>query len=530
MEGRSEPCPQCREPLDVALKVCGRCGVSVLIEVRLHGPVSEPRARFALARQLAELGLPFSSLKSELEAPTPVLARGLSRAQAAKVGEVLAKAGVPFSLGASGPAAPAGGSSRSPALVAGLSLLAIIVIAGAVVTRRRQPAPAQLPSPPAPVVVAEVAEPTAVIDAGAVARARPTRSLDQVVKSVVSLRCAASMGAGFFVSPSELLTNAHVLCPPGDVMKVVTPAGLEGTGEVVRRDDKLDLAMVRVIGLVGEPLEVEDATSVKLGEPLSAVGSPRGLDFTVHNGTLAFMGRRRLSTGFMQVDMSISPGNSGGPVVNAAGEVVGVMSLVMTNANGIALALPINYALEGVRPVWSEAPQRLRSEAWRSLLARIAKESETTASEARVQLSKPGLIKVGWIDQSRILAAVISPEEEASARRLRFELRRADQVLCELFATKTYKWERARLDRLDARVREWIEENRVAENLYGGIMELQWSSCPAVFERSAGTLTVLLVDGADRLAEATLDRHPRGYVVHPEINSPVNYGDWGGLR
>ena len=361
MNGRSEACLQCDEPLEAALKVCSRCGASALVEVRLSGPVLEARERFALARQLADLGLPFSSLKSELEAPSPVVARGLSRTQAAQVGEVLAKAGAPFSLAASGATAPSRARARAPALAIGLGVLVVVVIAGAVRARpKRSPAP--LPSPPpAALAVEQAGAPRADIDAGVEVVARPARGLDEVVKSVVSIRCAASMGAGFFVTPTELLTNAHVLCPVADVMKVVTPAGLEGTGVVVRRDDRLDLALVRVSGLTGVPLEVEDATLVKLGDPLWAVGSPRGLDFTVHNGALSFMGRRRLSTAFMQVDMAISPGNSGGPVVNAAGQVVGVMSMVVTNANNIALALPINYALEGSTPVWSDAPPRLRS-------------------------------------------------------------------------------------------------------------------------------------------------------------------------
>lgn len=484
----------------------------MLVTVRLRGPVADPRQRFALARQLGELGASFAELKQELAATLPVVARAIPRAQAALFAQALAAAGVEFTVSPARSASPRAGVTK-PWLAA--ALLAVLLGGGgvAVSLRRRapMPSPASVPValPPPPVEpVAAVVEPQ---DAAVPARP-PKRSLESVITSVVALRCAKSVGSGFFVTPSQVLTNAHVLCPEGDSMQVATPSGARGTGRVVRSDDKLDLALLEVSGLTGEPLEVIDATSLRVGEAVSMVGSPQGLDFTAHLGTLSFLGRYRLGVAYLQVDMAVNPGNSGGPIVNESGQVVGVMSMMLTNANNIGLALPINYVLDGTRPVWPDAPVGLRSDGWRALKERVAKEDGLNAAAARDSLSRPSVVRAEWLDEGRLHALVISPHAEGDQRRMEFKLVRGEEVLCEMFQTKTLKWDRVNLagSRLDPQVREWIQTNRIDENVYWGVIEVQFSSCRKAFEPNRLPLALEVESSGAEFKRISLSPHPTG--------------------
>ena len=497
MEPSSAPCPDCRQPVGIELRVCNQCGRSLLVELRLRAAVVDSRQRFELGRQLAELGLAFSELKRELESTSPLIARGISRKESARFSEILSRAGVEFTVVPLGSSVPA--TSRSPVLAI-VVLLVAVVGTGVLFLRKKGPA-GDAPVAVTP-VVAEAAPPNRP-------SALRTRTPEEVVASVVSVRCAQSLGSGFFVTPSDILTNAHVLCPEEDSMRVVTSDGLTAEASVVRRDDKLDLALVHVTGLKGAPLDLVDSTSLHIGAALSMVGSPKGLDFTTHKGNLSFLGRYRLGVAYLQVDIAVNPGNSGGPVLNESGQVVGVMSMMLTNANSIGLALPINYAREGEKPVWPEGPEGLQSETWRALMAKVAQENAVIVSAARKSLSQPALVKAQWLDESRIEAVVISPKETGDEQKLQFKLMRGDELLCEMFQTKTVLWEKVDLaSNRDPQFKDWVRDNLIDEHLSAGLIELQWSTCRKVFESSRVALTLELKSGSDQHKSVPLAAHP----------------------
>jgi len=159
-----------------------------------------------------------------------------------------------------------------------------------------------------------------------------------------------SLGSGFVISGDGLIvTNNHVV---EDVQKIeiVFVDGTHTDAEVVGTDPKTDIALVRAKGdrqFTALPLGNSD--SLLPGDWVIAIGNPFGLDHTVTAGIVSATGRD-IGQGpyddFIQTDAAINPGNSGGPLLNIAGEVVGINTAINPQANTIGFAVPINMAKE----------------------------------------------------------------------------------------------------------------------------------------------------------------------------------------
>src|SRR6185436_13662034 len=146
-----------------------------------------------------------------------------------------------------------------------------------------------------------------------------------------------------------------------------------------------------------EPLPLGDSTSLTEGEPIALVGSPQGLSFTWHEGKVSYVGRNHLGVAYLQLDATVNSGNSGGPVVNARGEAVGIVSMKVTSAEGIGLALPIEY----VEPPEGEALDR-----WNRELAHVRSDDDKATSEAAAQLDRPQLVEAKLMD-GRLVVTVL---------------------------------------------------------------------------------------------------------------------------
>lgn len=148
-----------------------------------------------------------------------------------------------------------------------------------------------------------------------------------------------------------IVTNAHVLRPDG-YHDVHTSDGKIYPARVVGRDTKTDIAVIKVSGVELEPAVLGDSDEVMVGEQVIAVGNPAGLSNTVTDGIVSAVGRmiRSDSTGFrmncIQTNADISPGNSGGALVNMYGQVIGITSskYVSDDYEGLGFAITINEA------------------------------------------------------------------------------------------------------------------------------------------------------------------------------------------
>ena len=157
-----------------------------------------------------------------------------------------------------------------------------------------------------------------------------------------------SLGSGFIIDGDGfIVTNNHVI-EDADQIKVILADDKEFDAELVGRDPKTDLALIRIQGAKNlKPLEIGNSEKLKVGTWVVAIGSPFGLEQTVTAGIVSAKGRI-IGSGpyddFIQTDASINPGNSGGPLLNMDGEVVGINTAIIASGQGIGFAIPINMA------------------------------------------------------------------------------------------------------------------------------------------------------------------------------------------
>lgn len=176
------------------------------------------------------------------------------------------------------------------------------------------------------------------------------------------------IGSGFAVSQDGLIvTNKHVVSDPDAEYKVITKDNTEYQVQRIYRDPGLDLAILKIDGIDIKPVELGDSDDLKVGQLAIAIGTALG-EFrnTVTTGVISGLGRGVSAGSFggsteslenvIQTDAAINPGNSGGPLLNSAGQVVGVNWAVSQGAENIGFAIPINVvkdALESFRETGS---------------------------------------------------------------------------------------------------------------------------------------------------------------------------------
>ncbi len=167
-------------------------------------------------------------------------------------------------------------------------------------------------------------------------------------------RYSLSKGTGFLIADNgELLTNNHVI-EGAEFIQVQLDDGRRFEATVLGRDPRLDVALLRVKapGVRLQPARLGDSDRLEVGDWVTAIGNPYGLSQTVTAGIVSATGRtgREVDLGegsfgnLIQTDASINPGNSGGPLLNLAGEVVGINVAVRRDAQGVGFAIPINMA------------------------------------------------------------------------------------------------------------------------------------------------------------------------------------------
>jgi S1-C subfamily serine protease len=177
-----------------------------------------------------------------------------------------------------------------------------------------------------------------------------------VVKIEVSHRSrrhregATGAGSGFVFSDEGLvLTNAHVVVD-ATAVKVILPDGRARDGSVIGIDLDTDLAVLKISADHLASIRLGTAQALRQGQLVVAIGNPFGFQHTVTTGVVSATGRSlraqtgRLMTGLIQTDAALNPGNSGGPLLNSAGDVVGINTAVIVPAQGISFAVSADTA------------------------------------------------------------------------------------------------------------------------------------------------------------------------------------------
>ena len=159
---------------------------------------------------------------------------------------------------------------------------------------------------------------------------------------------AVSGGSGVIISPDgDILTNYHVIASmgePDNALEVKTADGRTFKATVLGKDKELDIALVKINAAHLPFAKLGDSDSLKIGEWVVAIGNPLGLEHTVTQGIISAKGRK-LDGGvssFLQTDAAINRGNSGGPLLNLRGEVVGINTAINPAGQNIGFAVPIS--------------------------------------------------------------------------------------------------------------------------------------------------------------------------------------------
>jgi S1-C subfamily serine protease len=172
--------------------------------------------------------------------------------------------------------------------------------------------------------------------------------------AVVNLRIGQGMrsgtGSGVLFAPDGfLLTNHHVV-QGSEKVRVRLNDGSEMHGHVVGNDPWTDLAVVQAEGEKFPFAQLGDSAKLKVGQLAVAIGSPLGFESTVTAGVISALGRTlrsvsgHLVDNIIQTDAALNPGNSGGPLVDSLGRVVGINTAIIQPAQGICFAVPVNTA------------------------------------------------------------------------------------------------------------------------------------------------------------------------------------------
>src|SRR5215213_878354 len=189
-------------------------------------------------------------------------------------------------------------------------------------------------------------------------RAQTLRTAPTPFDVFETVQPTVATGSGFVIDKDGLiLTNAHVVAAATDI-RVTFSDRHTVTARPVGKDPDTDLALLRVDpdGLDLRPLELGDSRTVQVGDPTVAIGNPFGLERTLTTGVVSALQRRLTApSGFaiddvIQTDAALNPGNSGGPLLDSGGRVIGVNSQIATGGQstggsvGIGFAVPVNTA------------------------------------------------------------------------------------------------------------------------------------------------------------------------------------------
>jgi S1-C subfamily serine protease len=237
---------------------------------------------------------------------------------------------------------------------------------------------------------------------------------------VVSGTCR---GSGFFIAPTLLLTNAHVLCAEAAEIhlgSVTVPARFE------KIDDELDVALLRTDEAPASvtPLPLADALELREGDMLTAIGAPAdaGELVTAVSGPVTRPLTALWGVLHVEADLPVSPGNSGGPLVDDRGRVVAVVSKRrVLRGQGWALGIPIDYVVD-----WLPAGLAARNPEWHARVAEAADEVAPDLERFRDALARPILLGAHYLPMSAgpgtperdVLVFVVAAPADAPSRGL----------------------------------------------------------------------------------------------------------------
>jgi len=181
--------------------------------------------------------------------------------------------------------------------------------------------------------------------------------IQEVIPGVVSVGTDISQGSGFIISPEGyVITNAHVLSD-GKIIRVLTYNDERWIpGELVGYDQTMDIAIIKIPDGTYNYLKFDDSSKLQVGEKTIAIGNPLGLSFSVSEGIISALKRDGPNNipAYIQIDVPLNRGNSGGPLINKNGKVIGINNFKLQNSENLGFSLESNYAVESINKIFQD--------------------------------------------------------------------------------------------------------------------------------------------------------------------------------
>jgi len=176
-----------------------------------------------------------------------------------------------------------------------------------------------------------------------------------VIPGVVSVGTDVAQGSGFIItSDGYIITNAHVLSG-GHYVRVLTyESDSWQSASLIGYDTTMDIAIIKIIGTGHDYLSFGDSDDLVIGEKVIALGNPLGLSFSVTEGIISGLNREGSNEipAYIQIDAPLNRGNSGGPLINKKGKVIGINNFKIQGGENIGFALESNYAVDTINEIF----------------------------------------------------------------------------------------------------------------------------------------------------------------------------------
>lgn len=180
--------------------------------------------------------------------------------------------------------------------------------------------------------------------------------VEDSIKSVVTIKTDLSQGSGFFIADGGyVITNAHVMEDATQAV-IITYDGESHSVQKIGENSVMDIILLRINDTNYAPLKLANSDDVKQGEQVIAIGNPYGLSFSVSQGIVSNIhqtGENGINA-YIQIDAALNPGNSGGPLIDVNGRVIGINNFKISEAESLGFALESNYIKSVVNDMFNQ--------------------------------------------------------------------------------------------------------------------------------------------------------------------------------
>ncbi len=323
--------------------------------------------------------------------------------------------------------------------------------------------------------------------------------------AIVDLTCEKRSGVGFFVAEGIAVTAANVACPAVPAVNLRFSNGRTDQGRVIRVDNWLDLALVRTTAVSGLPLFLADSARIQKGDSLFVAKRSGGGATTTVRVRVTDANRSLLGISYLQIDTGNTTCDSGEPLFDDTGRVVGVIVSRVGSSASLWLAVPSNYLVDGRNAVLPDLDFKFDRVGWEARLSDAAAADHRAVAKAQTSPSQVGVIAATSGSPASVVVTVARWSKSApSDQSVSFTIRRGDTIMCSL-SGNTNGWQRAGSGSVaipDSRYVTWLERNELLRESFVSTVSLDTSGCN---DRSAvAGATLVMHSGAPYADRATI--------------------------